>query len=77
MTVHRLKIYSKYFKEVVSGNKTFEVRNNDRDFQEGDKVILREYDGNNYTGKSIEKNIGYILRDEKYTKSGYVVFSLI
>ncbi|HGS9342764.1 DUF3850 domain-containing protein [Clostridioides difficile] len=31
--IHELKILPQYFKEVVNGNKNFEVRKNDRSFK--------------------------------------------
>lgn len=37
---HELKIWPKYYCRVRSGEKTFEVRDNDRDFQRGDIVVL-------------------------------------
>lgn len=42
--IHELKIWPQYYCRVADGTKTFEVRNNDRGFQPGDKVILREWD---------------------------------
>lgn len=41
---HELKIWPQYFEPVMFGTKTFEVRENDRGFQPGDTVALREYD---------------------------------
>lgn len=43
MRVHELKTWVAQFKAVVDGRKTFEVRRNDRDYKEGDIVLLREY----------------------------------
>ena len=43
-TEHELKCYSQYFQRIVTGQKTFEIRKNDRDFQVGDTLILREFD---------------------------------
>ena len=40
---HELKIWPQYYCRVVDGTKTFEVRKNDRGFQPGDEVILKEY----------------------------------
>lgn len=34
--IHQLKCDSKFFEDVASGKKTFEVRKNDRDFFVGD-----------------------------------------
>lgn len=42
--IHELKILRKYFERVITGEKTFEHRNNDRDFQCGDTVVLKEFD---------------------------------
>lgn len=42
--VHELKIWPQYYARVANGSKTFEIRHNDRDYQSGDKVILREWD---------------------------------
>jgi len=40
---HELKIWPQYYCRVVDGSKTFEVRKNDRGFQPGDEVTLREW----------------------------------
>jgi hypothetical protein len=42
--LHELKIWPQYFDAVMTGRKNFEVRKNDRGFQAGDVVILREWD---------------------------------
>ncbi|MCF6418630.1 MAG: DUF3850 domain-containing protein [Furfurilactobacillus sp.] len=75
MTTHSLKILPQYFSAVLSGDKTFEIRNNDRNFQVGDFVLLKEFDinENHYTGKSVKVQIKY-LTDYKQNY-GYVVFS--
>lgn len=73
MKVHNLKIKPQYFKDVVCGIKTFEVRKNDRNFEVGDIITLREFENGKLTGKSINVEIVYILNDEEYCKEGYVV----
>lgn len=75
--IHELKTWPCYYEHVVSGNKTFEVRENDRGFQPGDHATLKEWDpdrrivreeGNDidvsygsYTGREIEFKIGYVF----------------
>jgi hypothetical protein len=41
---HDLKTIQPFYDDIESGCKTFEVRLNDRAFQAGDTVTLREYD---------------------------------
>ncbi|MEM5599315.1 DUF3850 domain-containing protein [Niallia circulans] len=50
---HFLKIQPQYFEEVRNGNKSFEIRKNDRDFKVGDTLYLQEYNPleQEYTGK--------------------------
>ncbi|MFK4936746.1 DUF3850 domain-containing protein [Lactococcus garvieae] len=43
MKTHELKLDVKYFEDVKSGKKNFEMRNNDRDFQVGDILELKAY----------------------------------
>ena len=76
---HELKIWPQYFCRVEDGSKTFEVRNNDRGFQCGDTVVLKEWDpthlidSHKYTGNLLTFRIGYVLPigDDR------VVFSLL
>lgn len=41
---HDLKTWPKYYEQVVSGLKPFELRKNDRNYQPGDYLILREWE---------------------------------
>ena len=74
---HILKTIQPYFNRVWSGQKTFEVRNNDRDFEVGDTIELKEYDPStdSYSGRFMVGGITYVLRDYDAIKEGYVVFS--
>lgn len=75
---HDLKIMPKYFNDVWDGIKRFELRKDDRDYQIGDTLILREWDGEKYTGSVSIKDVIYILRDapEYGLKEGYCVIGL-
>ncbi len=42
--IHVLKCWPIFFEAIDSGLKTFEVRKNDRNYQEGDFLHLEEYD---------------------------------
>ena len=81
---HDLKIWPQYYACVADGSKTFEVRDNDdRNFQKGDTVILREWDpkplpgvktSRGYTeSKPLKFKIGYVYN----LSSSRVVFSLL
>lgn len=41
---HVLKIWPEYYERVANGSKTFEIRKNDRNFNQGDLVELRYFD---------------------------------
>ena len=77
-TVHELKILPGYFEDVASGRKTFEVRKDDRKprYEEGDELILREWEGGEYTGRKINGLVRYVLRSEDYCKEGYCIMAI-
>lgn len=73
--IHELKTESQFFESVINGSKTFEVRKNDRDFRVGDYLALNELNDtrDGYTGRSVLLEITYILNDERFCKSEYVI----
>ena len=74
--IHELKILPQYYCRVADGTKTFEVRNNDRGFQPGDTVILKQYSKENYyflDTKDLKFKVGYVLPID----AERVVFSLL
>lgn len=77
MKTHELKTVQPYFERCWLQSKTFEVRKNDRDFQNGDTVYLKEYDPetDTYSGREIRCKIIYVLHDFHALEKGYVVFS--
>lgn len=61
--VHELKTWPNYFEPVLDGRKTFEVRYDDRGFQVGDILVLREWDPEEglYTGRVVVFEVTYVL----------------
>lgn len=74
--IHELKIAPEYFKKVVSKEKTFECRYNDRNYQVGDILNLNEYYNQTYTGRSISVKVTYILEKFKGLKENFVILSI-
>jgi len=64
MSFIKKKILPAYFEAVLSGKKKFELRLNDFDINEGDTLILEEWDSTKkeYTGRKIEKRATYIYK---------------
>ncbi|MCA0229867.1 MAG: DUF3850 domain-containing protein [Bacteroidetes bacterium] len=82
MKTHELKVHKSYVKLLLSGRKTFEVRKNDRDFQEGDVLILRPWDEKKeeYIGGNTEfyYNVTYVLHGGKFgIEEGYCVMGIV
>jgi len=78
MKIHELKIEWKYYREIKSLRKKFEVRKNDRDFREGDFLIfnsISNIDGSLKREREIYR-IGYILDNFEGLAQGYVAFSI-
>ncbi len=77
---HSLKTWPEFFEPLLEGRKKFEVRVNDRDFQVGDYLWLREFDATKeqYTGRELVKRVSYLLDSPNFLglSLGYVALSL-
>ncbi len=62
--LHRIKCWPKYFQPLQIGQKTFEVRINDRDYQVGDSLDIREWSPitESYTERYVVKLITYMIQ---------------
>lgn len=87
MEIHELKTDPYVFTAVWNGQKNYELRYNDRDFQVDDDVYLREtsYTGAEiksgaplcYTGRSIRVKIRHVLRGPIYgLAEGWCILAL-
>jgi len=81
-TEHVLKTLPEYWDAVERGEKTFEVRRDDRGFQRGDTVVLVRLDryasGALFeSSRSLRFTIGWILTGGQFgIEPGYVVLAL-
>ena len=61
---HELKTWPGCFAAVQAGNKPFDVRENDKNFQLGDELLLCEFEpeSEQHTGRSITRWVSYVLQ---------------
>lgn len=86
MNTHVLKTHPEYWDAVQRGEKTFEVRFDDRGFMEGDMLVLVRYDPAMDAGRPIESlptcrvRVGFIFRPRGETHfgvlKGYLIMSI-
>ncbi len=76
--IHEIKIYPTYYQAIARGEKTFELRKNDRNYKVGDVLKLKEWDGENFTGHRMMRKITYIYHGaNKYGLSeGFCILSI-
>ncbi len=65
---HVIKCWPYWFEAVSVGRKPFEIRFNDRDYKEGDRVTLQEFVPpttigmqGSYTGRELDRIISYVF----------------
>ena len=79
------KVWPQYFQKIIDGKKTFELRLADWECNEGDILVLKEWDPETkeYTGRIIEKEVTYIGKtkdinfwpQEEVERYGYQIIS--
>ena len=74
--IHELKLLTPYYSSVKNGYKRFELRKNDRDFHVGDILRLKEWDGHDYTGESMDVCVTYVLLQFQGLERGYCIMSI-
>ncbi|WP_455425809.1 DUF3850 domain-containing protein [Dryocola sp. LX212] len=61
MGTHVLKILPNHYMAVISGRKKAELRKNDRDYNEGDRLHFREWARGKYTGRELVVRVTHVL----------------
>lgn len=58
------KVWPQYFEKLLTGEKSWELRLNDFEINEGDKLVLREWnpEAKEYTGRQLEKEVTYVAK---------------
>ena len=77
---HELKCWSGFFNLVWEGVKTFEYRVDDRQYNEGDDLVVRDWDKDKseYRGRYYTAKVGYVLHCATFDGStGWVILSLL
>jgi hypothetical protein len=66
--VHCLKCWPEYFAAIDNGDKTFELRKDDRDYRVGDYLQLYEWHPctEQYTGKTMLLEVTYVLTASQF-----------
>ena len=61
---HKKKVRPEYFQSILDGKKTFELRLADWKCEDGDVLVLQEWDPKTekYTGREIEKEVTYVIK---------------
>ena len=74
--IHELKLRKEFFDYVRFGIKKFEIRKDDRGFNVGDTLVLKEIDeAGSETGRYLVRQVYYIYRGE-FCLPGYCVMSI-
>lgn len=79
MKTYKIKLLLNFCDDVLSGDKNFEIRENDRGYQKGDRVVFQPYEPTDpFVKHPISEKvyeITYVLNGWGL-KNGYVVFGI-
>jgi hypothetical protein len=88
MRFHYIKTWPVFFKAILSGRKTFEIRWDDRKYEEGDVLVLLEWDPERaakdpnpsagYTGCDLRRRVACVLLSAECSglKDGFCAMGL-
>lgn len=66
---HAKKVWPEYYQKILDGKKTYDLRLADWECNEGDTIVLQEWDPETkeYTGREIEKEVTYVGKTKNHT----------
>lgn len=72
------KVLPEYYKGIRTHKKMFELRKDEDNIKPGDILVLREWDGEKYTGGKTRREVTAVLHDcpEYGLMDGYCILSL-
>lgn len=73
--VHHIKVWADFFDAVAAGDKTFELRKNDRDYKTGDILEMMEFKDGKYTGRTVRVVVTYLLTGFEGLEDGYCIMA--
>lgn len=73
--VHHIKLGASFFEEIERGEKTFELRKNDRDYKKGDILEMMEFKDGKNTGRTVRVLVTYILTEFAGLEEGYCIMA--
>ena len=78
-TVHELKTWPIFFGSILDGKKSYELRRNDRGFDCGDTLVLREWnpETEQYTGREAMRHVASIITRHEGLADGFVLMGLV
>lgn len=76
--VHKLKCWPDFYEAVKRGDKTVELRKNDRNYRVGDVLVLQEWDplDATYQGAEFEVLVTHITEARDFLKEGILALSI-
>lgn len=77
-TLHELKTWTGPFKDIKAGRKTFEYRRDDRGYEAGDDLLLREWaEDSGYSGEELLVSVPHLIRGPDFgIPAGFVCMSI-
>jgi len=84
---HEIKAWPEYYAQIESGEMTFNIRNDDRGYSEGDILIISEFvpesrtyperKYGDFTGRKLKRRINRVFRNIPGLEYGYVAMTLL